>query len=120
MRTLVMGITAACVLVAGTAFASEDMAGEFHCMGCHSVTANKELPQKYGPYFVDIAEKYQEKGDNAIPLLTNSIIRGSRNKWDRPIDMQPRAKCGKTIDQANAQKMAEWIMSLQPRIVAGK
>ena len=112
MRTLVMGIVAASVLVAGSAFASEELAAQFHCMGCHSVKADKQLPDKYGPYFIDIAKKYQEKGDKAVALLENSILRGSKNKWDRPVDMQPRSECGMAIDQENAKKMAEWIMSL--------
>ena len=113
VRASVVGIAAACVLIAaGAASASEELAKEYHCMGCHSVEANKELPDKYGPYFKDIADKYLEKGDKAVALLENSILRGSKNKWDRPVDMQPRSECGRTIDQANAKKMAEWIMSL--------
>ena len=112
MRTLVMGIVAASVLVAGSAFASEEIAVEFHCMGCHSVKEDKQLPDKYGPYFVDIANEYKEKGDKAVSLLENSILRGSKHKWDRPVDMQPRSENGMTIDQENAHKMAQWIMSL--------
>lgn len=116
MRTSVIGITAACVLFAASAFASEDMAGQYDCMGCHSVEANKLLPKKHAPYFKDIAKKYKEKykgeGDKALALLEQSILRGSHNKWDRPVDMKPRSENGKTIDQAHAKKMAEWIMSL--------
>ncbi|WP_446008747.1 c-type cytochrome [Candidatus Electrothrix sp.] len=112
MRTSVISIAAACILVAGSAFASEEIAGEFDCMGCHSVKEDKALPDKYGPYFTDIANEYKEKGDKAVSLLENSILRGSKHKWDRPVDMQPRSENGKTIDQENAKKMAEWIMSL--------
>jgi len=112
VRTLVMGIVAASVLVAGSACANEEIAGQFDCMGCHSVKADKQLPDKYGPYFINIAKKYKEKGDKAASLLENSILHGSNHKWDRPVNMQPRSENGKTIDQENAKKMAEWIMSL--------
>lgn len=112
MRISVIGIVAAYVLIAGSAFASEELAKEHHCMGCHSIEANDALPEKYGPYFRDIADKYKEKGDKAILLLENSILRGSNNKWDRPVNMKPRSECGRTINQENARKMAEWIMSL--------
>ena len=81
-------------------------------MGCHSIEANDALPEKYGPYFRDIADKYTEKGDKAVLLLEDSILRGSNNKWDRPVNMKPRSECGRTINQENARKMAEWIMSL--------
>ncbi|MGB5687491.1 MAG: hypothetical protein WBM35_16905 [Candidatus Electrothrix sp.] len=116
MRTSVIGIVAACVLFAASAFASEDMAGQYDCMGCHSVEANKLLPKKHAPYFKDIAKKYKKKykddGDKALALLEQSILRGSHNKWDRPVDMKARSENGKTIEQAHAKKMAEWIMSM--------
>jgi len=116
VRTSVIGIVAACVLFAAPAFASEDMAGQYDCMGCHSIEANKSLPKKYAPYFKDIAKKYKEKykddSDKALALLENSILRGSHNKWDRPVDMKPRSENGKNIDPAHAKEMAKWIMSL--------
>ena len=117
MRTSVIGIAVACVLFAGSAFASEEMtgqdvAGQHDCFGCHSIKADDSLPKKYGPYFQDIADKYKEKGEKAALLLENSILHGSHNKWDRPVDMQPRGEHGKNINQANAKKVAEWIMSL--------
>ncbi|MCI5137870.1 MAG: hypothetical protein D3922_05535 [Candidatus Electrothrix sp. AR1] len=89
-------------------------------MGCHSVGPNASLPQKYGPFFKDIANKYKDKGENAVSLLKNSILRGSHHKWDRPINMQPRSKYGKTIDQANADTVAKWIMTLADDSVAVK
>ncbi|MCI5179958.1 MAG: hypothetical protein D3911_11685 [Candidatus Electrothrix sp. AW3_4] len=116
VKTSVIGITAACVLFAASAFASEDMAGQYDCMGCHSIEANKLLPKKYAPYFKDIAKKYKEKykddEDKALALLENSILRGSNNKWDRPINMKPRSEHGKFIESAHAKQMAQWIMSL--------
>ncbi|MDU9050852.1 MAG: c-type cytochrome [Candidatus Electrothrix sp. Rat3] len=117
MRTSVIGITAACVLLfAASAFASEEMAGQYDCMGCHSIEANESLPKKYAPYFKDIAKKYKEKykddNDKALALIEQSILRGSHNKWDRPVDMKSRAENGKTIDAAHAKEMAQWIMTL--------
>lgn len=120
MKYLVLICVAASLMVAGSAFASEELAAEFHCMGCHSVKEDKALPDKYGPFFTDIANKYLEKGDKAVPLLENSILRGSKNKWDRPVDMQPRTECGMTIDKENAKKMAEWIMSLADKDAAAE
>lgn len=112
MKCLVLICIVASLVVSGSAFASEELAKEYHCMGCHSVKEDKALPDKYGPYFTDIADKYLEKGDKAVALLENSILRGSKNKWDRPVGMEPRSQCGLTIDQAHAKEMAEWIMSL--------
>ena len=76
------------------------------------------MPQVSYAYFTDIADKYLEKGDKAVALLENSILRGSKNKWDRPVGMEPRSQCGLTIDQAHAKKMAEWIMSLAKKDTA--
>ena len=112
MKYLVLICVVISIVVSGSAFASEDLAIEYHCMGCHSVKEDKALPDKYGPFFTDIAKKYQEKGEKAVAQLEDSILHGSKEKWDRPVGMEPRSKCGLTIDQAHAKEMAEWIMSL--------
>jgi cytochrome c551/c552 len=112
VKYLLLLCVAASFIVAGSAFASEELAGKFDCMACHSIKENKAMPDKYGPYFTDIANKYLEKGDKAVSLLENSILRGSKHKWDRPVNMQPRSEHGLAIDEENAKKMATWIMSL--------
>ena len=126
MRTSVTAVIAVAavylLLAAGSACASEDLAKEFHCMGCHSVKEDKAMPDKYGPYFTDIAEKYQKKGNKevALALLEESIMHGSKNKWDRPVNMEPRSECGMAIDEENAKKMAAWIMTLAPESSASE
>ena len=112
MRTSVIGIVAACVLTAGSVFASEELAEGYNCMGCHSAKAGTPSAKKYGPTFAEIATKYKEKGEKAPLILENSILNGSRHKWDRPIHMMPRSEYGKGIDLADASKVADWIMSL--------
>lgn len=112
MRTFVIGIVAVYVLTAGSVFANEELAEGYNCMECHSAEASTPSAKKYGPTFTMIAEKYKEKGDKAELILENSILNGSRHKWDRPIHMMPRSEYGKGIDLADASKIADWIMSL--------
>ncbi len=72
-----------------------------HCMRCHGVE------RKFvGPAFVDIAERYRERGD-AQAYLAGKIVGGSVGEWGRVI--MPR-QVGVTQDEARL--IAAWITRL--------
>lgn len=56
MKSMLIAATAAAVLAAGNAYASEDLAKSSGCMKCHAIDAKKK-----GPSFKASAAKYKGK-----------------------------------------------------------
>jgi len=61
MKSLLIAATAAAVLAAGNAYASEDLSKSAGCAKCHEIDKKKK-----GPSFKSISAKYKGKGDAAV------------------------------------------------------
>ena len=101
MKLSVIGLAVACFLVAGSAFASEELATSKNCMICHKMDA-----KFVGPSYNEIAAKYKDDAEGAA-TLAKSIREGSKDKWGgAPMAAQAQ------VNEADAATLAEWIMSL--------
>jgi len=71
------------------------------CLGCHQVD-NKRV----GPAFSAIAERRAEQ-EGAVSYLSHVIRKGGRGQWGAvPMPGQP-------VSEQDAQKLAQWIISLR-------
>ncbi len=59
--------------------------------------------QLVGPAFAAVAKKYAGQ-DDALEVLTNSIINGSEGKWGQ-VPMPPNA-----VSEEEARFLAEWVL----------
>ncbi|CAK8713815.1 Cytochrome c domain-containing protein [Candidatus Electrothrix laxa] len=100
MKLSVLGLAVACLLVAGSASASEDLAKSNNCIGCHQMDA-----KAMGPSMKDIAAKYKDDAEGAA-TLEKSILEGSKDKWGGMPMMAQK------VEAADAKALAEWIMTL--------
>jgi len=100
------GLIMAGLLFCGMANASETgeaLAQTSVCLRCHQVDQ-----KRVGPSFRDIAIRYAGNVA-AIDYLARSIREGSRGAWSViPMPAQ------RHVNEANARKLAEWIVSLAP------
>lgn len=71
------------------------------CLGCHQVD-NKRV----GPSFKAIAQRHADKSD-AVPYLVQVIQKGGRGQWGA-VPMP-----GQSVNQQDAEKLAQWILSLR-------
>lgn len=101
MKSSVVALAVASLLVAGSAFANdgEKLAEDKKCTTCH-----KQDTKLVGPSYKDIA---QGEGVTA-ERLAKSILEGSKDQWGAI----PMAKQEVTAEEAQA--LAEWIMTLKP------
>lgn len=71
------------------------------CLGCHQVD-NKRV----GPSFKAIAQRHADKSD-AVPYLVQVIQKGGRGQWGA-VPMP-----GQSVNHQDAEKLAQWILSLR-------
>lgn len=91
----------AAAVVAGPAFASQDLATKKNCMACHAV--DKKL---VGPAYKDVAAKY--KGDKkAADMLAAKIQKGGVGTWGQ-IPMPAN-----NVTEAEAKQLAAWVLALK-------
>ena len=86
-------VAVAGLMLAGAAFAQEDLAKSAGCMTCHATDT-----KKVGPSFKDIAAKYKGKPD-AEATITKAIVEGKGH---------PASKA-KPDDVA---KLVKWVLSM--------
>jgi cytochrome c len=98
MKALTAALTAAALLMAGSAIASEELVKKNACIGCHDMSA-----KKVGPTWKDIAAKNKGAKPEA---LVEAIVKGGKGKYGK-IPMPPQAKA-----EADAPAIAKWILSL--------
>lgn len=72
------------------------------CSGCHQVK------EKYtGPSYMDIADRYRDKGD-VVDTLAQKIMQGGSGNWgSTPMLAHPG------LSQENARAMVKYILSLK-------
>jgi len=89
----------ACLLLVGSAHASEDLAKAKNCLTCHA--ADKKI---VGPSYKDIAAKRAgEKGIEAALAL--KIKGGSKNEWGA-VPMPAN-----NVTDAEAATLAKWVLT---------
>lgn len=82
-----------------TAQASETLAEDSGCLGCHSIT-----DKVVGPAFTDVAAKYKaQKG--APALLLQKVRNGGKGTWG-PVAMPPNKK----VSDKDLKKIIAWIL----------
>jgi len=101
MKKTVFAVTLA-MSAALPALADPALAQAKNCMACHGVD-NKLV----GPAYKDVAAKY--KGDKtASDMLAAKIIKGGAGVWG-PVPMPANAQ----VNEAEAKKLAAWILALK-------
>jgi cytochrome c len=101
MKAVLIAAAAALALSAGVASADQALAQKSACMSCHQV-AKKVV----GPAFKDVAAKY--KGDaKAADHLVSVIKKGGKGVWGQ-VPMPPHPQ----VSDADAKKLADWVLSL--------
>jgi len=90
----------AAALVAGPAFASQELAQKKNCMACHAV--DKKL---VGPAYKDVAAKY--KGDKgAEAKLAEKVMKGVVGTWGQvPMPANPQ------VSKEEAATLVKWVLS---------
>ena len=92
--------TAAAVL-AGPAFASQDLATKKNCMACHA--ADKKL---VGPSYKEVAAKYKGQKD-APAKLAEKIMKGGVGAWGQvPMPANPQ------VSADEAKTLVAWILAM--------
>lgn len=102
MKAPIFVAAAACLLVAGTAFASQELFTKNNCALCH-----KPDVKAMGPSLKDIAAKYKDDADGA-KKIQEAIKNGSKGAWGENSMMVPQA----AVSDDDAKAIATWMMSL--------
>lgn len=97
MITMALALTAA-----APAMADQALAASKNCMACHAV--EKKL---VGPSYKDVAQKYATQSD-AVNKLAAKIVKGGSGVWG-PVPMPANNQ----VSEADAQKLAQWVLSLK-------
>ncbi len=101
--------TALCIMIAGllgaagSAQASQELAGKKTCLACHAV--DKKV---VGPAFKDVSAKYGADKD-AADKLAAKVLKGSSGVWGNAV-MPPMAA---SVSEAEAKQLATWILTLK-------
>ena len=101
--TIVSMVTAAGLLVAGSALAADmpAVAKKNNCVACHAI--DKKL---VGPAWADVAKKY--KGDaGAAASLDDKIAKGGKGVWG-PMPMPPNPK----MTAEERKELVDFILGL--------
>jgi cytochrome c len=99
-----LGLLAAAMLVA-TALpvqASETLAEDNNCLGCHSVEE-----KLIGPAFKDVAAKYKGQKD-AAAMLADKVRKGGSGVWG-PVKMPANPK----ISDKDLKAIIAWVLAQQ-------
>jgi cytochrome c len=94
MKSIVMaGVVTVGLVVAGTAYAQEDLAKSSGCLTCHAVAE-----KKMGPAFKDVAAKYKGKSDAEATLVAN--LKAGKG--------HPAVKAS----DADLTKLVKWVLAM--------
>jgi cytochrome c len=110
MKSIIVSMVAAGLIVSGSAMAAAKMPaeGEKFCGACHNIEG-----KKVGPGFVEIAKKYQND-KNAATKITASINSGGSFGWKMG-SMPPK---GMGAGDADIKVIAQFIVGLAPAAAA--
>ena len=100
MKSIIVAVMAAGVVMAGTAQADEALAKAKNCMACHQI--DKKV---VGPSYKEVAAKY--KGDAKAPaMLADKVIKGGSGAWGA-VPMPPNA----AVTPDEAKKLVAWVLA---------
>ncbi len=102
MKVAVLGFAVACLLVSGSAFASEELAKKNNCLTCHQIDK-----AGMGPSMKDVGTKYKADAEGEQKIVT-VIQKGSKDVTGPGKMMAPQA----SVSEADAKAIATWILSL--------
>ncbi len=102
MKSVILTLGAAALLVSGSAMADLELAKKSGCLACHSV--DKKI---VGPAWADVGKKY--KGDaGAKAMLIGKVKKGGKGVWG-PAPMPPYSP---RVSDANIEKLVDFVLSL--------
>lgn len=104
MKYAALGFAVACLLVSGSAFASEELAKK-NCMVCHQLDK-----AAMGPALQDISKKYAADKEGEQKIVT-VIQKGSKDVTGPGKMMAPMT----AVNEADAKSIAKWILSLSEK-----
>ncbi|MGY0194026.1 c-type cytochrome [Leptothrix sp. BB-4] len=97
---LTFALVAAATLIAGPAFANQELAQKKACLACHAV--DKKV---VGPAFKDVAAKYAGQKD-AVDKLAAKVLKGGSGVWG-PVPMPANT----AVSEAEAKTLVTWILT---------
>lgn len=103
MKSIIVGLAVAGMMVAGSAMAVDmpAVAKKNNCIACHTI--DKKL---VGPAWTDVAKKY--KGDaTAAAKLSEKVAKGGSGVWG-PVPMTPNPK----VSEADMKELVSFILGL--------
>ncbi|NDV14038.1 c-type cytochrome [Crenobacter caeni] len=102
MRTLLIGLTAAALLLPSVVRAAtpQEMAKQYNCLACHST--DKKL---VGPSFKEISAKY--KGQQVEARLVEKVKKGGAGSFGL-VPMAPNAQ----VPDADLKAMVKWVLAM--------
>ena len=101
-NALALSLASGGLLVAGPAFASEELFKKSNCMACHAIDQ-----KRLGPSMKEVAVKYT--GDaSAADMLAKKIRAGGGGVWGE-MAMPPQAQ----VSEADAKTLADYILSIK-------
>lgn len=98
MKTVFTLAAVAATLIAGPAFADQDLANKKGCMACHAI--DKKV---VGPGYKEVAAKYAGQKD-AVAKLADKVIKGGAGTWG-PVPMPANS-----VTPDEAKKLVEWVL----------
>ncbi|MCH7342316.1 c-type cytochrome [Pelomonas sp. CA6] len=102
MKYALIALTAATLMAAPSAYASQDLAQKKNCMACHAL--DKKL---VGPAYKDVAAKYAKDKD-AVKKLAEKIVKGGSGVWG-PVPMPANTQ----VTPAEAETLAKWVLTVK-------
>jgi cytochrome c len=105
MKSIIVTLAAAGLMVAGSAMAADMPAAGKVCLNCHAVET-----KMVGPALKDIAKKYKDDKD-AVGKISASTIKGKQFGWKSGMDMPPKGGNAAMTD-AQVKEVATYIAGL--------
>jgi len=102
MKTALLIISSAALLVSGSAMANADLAKAKNCMTCHNVDT-----KILGPAFKDVAKKYAGDKTAEAKLITK-VLKGGSGAWGT-VPMPANGQ----VSPAEAKTLVTWILNLK-------
>lgn len=99
MKSVFTLAAVAATLIAGPAFADQDLANKKGCMACHAI--DKKV---VGPGYKEVAAKYAGQKD-AVAKLSEKVIKGGSGTWG-PVPMPAN-----NVTPDEAKKLVTWVLS---------
>jgi len=106
MRSIILAVGAAAVLLSGSAFADLELAKKSGCLACHSV--DKKI---VGPAWKDVSAKY--KGDaGAKARLIEKVKKGGKGNWTQVTGGVAMPPYSPRVSDENIEKLVTFVLSL--------